>query len=199
MKRPHHRKNRLTALKRAVSSAPMASILDLIGETPLIELTKFDCGPCQLFLKLESANPSGSIKDRPARFMIEAAEADGRLKRGSIKDRPARQSFYPAKSPRRSRGDQRLHIWYATMIGPMGIFSSLGSGCWASETGQSLQDHHGKWLRGAFDRHLVASAWITSLFLVRASEANPCRLCGVLQSIGFTQGCPHKPGCPTIW
>jgi cystathionine beta-synthase len=56
----------------------MASVLDLIGETPLIEVTKFDCGPCRLFLKLESANPSGSIKDRPARFMIEAAENDGR-------------------------------------------------------------------------------------------------------------------------
>ena len=60
----------------------MASVLDLIGETPLIEVTKFDSGPCRLFLKLESANPSGSIKDRPARFMIEAAEADGRLKSG---------------------------------------------------------------------------------------------------------------------
>jgi cystathionine beta-synthase len=60
----------------------MATVLDLIGETPLIEVTKFDCGPCHLFLKLESANPSGSIKDRPARFMIEAAEADGRLKAG---------------------------------------------------------------------------------------------------------------------
>src|SRR6202034_2181379 len=53
----------------------MASVLDLIGETPLIEVTKFDRGSCRLFLKLESANPSGSIKDRPARAMIEAAEA----------------------------------------------------------------------------------------------------------------------------
>ncbi len=60
----------------------MASILDLIGETPLIEVSKFDRGLCRLFLKLESANPSGSIKDRPARAMIEAAEADGRLKPG---------------------------------------------------------------------------------------------------------------------
>jgi cystathionine beta-synthase len=60
----------------------MASVLDLIGETPLIEVTRFDRGPCRLFLKLESANPSGSIKDRPARTMIEAAEADGRLKPG---------------------------------------------------------------------------------------------------------------------
>jgi cystathionine beta-synthase len=60
----------------------MASVLDLIGNTPLIEVTQFDRGPCRLFLKLESANPSGSIKDRPARAMIEAAEADGRLRPG---------------------------------------------------------------------------------------------------------------------
>jgi len=60
----------------------MASVLDLIGNTPLVEVTRIDCGPCRLFLKLESANPSGSIKDRPARAMIEAAEADGHLKAG---------------------------------------------------------------------------------------------------------------------
>ncbi|MGC1577107.1 MAG: cysteine synthase family protein, partial [Beijerinckiaceae bacterium] len=60
----------------------MTSVLDLIGETPLIEVTRFDRGPCRLFLKLESANPSGSIKDRPARAMIEAAEVDGRLQPG---------------------------------------------------------------------------------------------------------------------
>jgi len=60
----------------------MASILDLIGETPLIEVTRLDRGLCRLFLKLESANPSGSLKDRPARTMIEAAEAEGRLAAG---------------------------------------------------------------------------------------------------------------------
>src|SRR3974377_1819616 len=60
----------------------MASILDLIGQTPLVEVTRIDCAPCRLFLKLESANPSGSLKDRPARTMIEAAEAEGRLKPG---------------------------------------------------------------------------------------------------------------------
>src|SRR6266850_1822304 len=60
----------------------MASVLDLIGNTPLIEVTRIDRGPCGLFLKLESANPSGSLKDRPARTMIEAAEADGRLAPG---------------------------------------------------------------------------------------------------------------------
>src|SRR3954453_12268485 len=60
----------------------MSSVLDLIGHTPLVEVTRLDVGSCRLFLKLESANPSGSIKDRPARAMIEAAEKDGRLKAG---------------------------------------------------------------------------------------------------------------------
>jgi cystathionine beta-synthase len=60
----------------------MTSVLDLIGNTPLIEVTRIERGPCRLFLKLESANPSGSIKDRPARTMIEAAERDGRLAPG---------------------------------------------------------------------------------------------------------------------
>ena len=65
---------------------PVKSALDLIGRTPVLELTDhFDTGPCRLFVKLESANPGGSIKDRIARTMIEAAEADGRLKpRGVI-------------------------------------------------------------------------------------------------------------------
>ena len=61
---------------------PAASALELIGATPMLELTGFDTGPCRLFVKLESANPGGSIKDRVARSMIEAAEADGSLKPG---------------------------------------------------------------------------------------------------------------------
>src|SRR5947209_692764 len=60
----------------------MVSVLDLIGETPLVEAKNLDAGQCRLFLKLESANPSGSIKDRPARAMIEAAEAERRLAPG---------------------------------------------------------------------------------------------------------------------
>ncbi|HVY00641.1 MAG TPA: pyridoxal-phosphate dependent enzyme [Pseudorhodoplanes sp.] len=60
----------------------MTTILDLIGGTPLVAVQRLDTGPCRLFLKLENANPSGSIKDRPARAMIEAAERDGRLKEG---------------------------------------------------------------------------------------------------------------------
>jgi cystathionine beta-synthase len=61
---------------------PVSTVLDLIGNTPLVEVRRLDAGPCRLFLKLESQNPGGSIKDRIGRSMIEAAEADGRLKPG---------------------------------------------------------------------------------------------------------------------
>jgi cystathionine beta-synthase len=61
---------------------PVVSALDLIGNTPMLELQGFDTGPCKLFLKLENMNPGGSIKDRIALTMIEAAEKDGRLKPG---------------------------------------------------------------------------------------------------------------------
>ena len=58
------------------------AVLDLIGNTPMVEVTRFDTGCCQLFLKLESQNPGGSIKDRIGLAMIETAERDGRLKPG---------------------------------------------------------------------------------------------------------------------
>lgn len=59
------------------------SVLDLIGNTPIVRLTKFDTGVCELFVKLESQNPSGSIKDRIALYMIEDAERTGALVPGS--------------------------------------------------------------------------------------------------------------------
>jgi cystathionine beta-synthase len=61
---------------------PTPALFSLIGNTPLIELTQFDTGPCRLFVKLESQNPAGSIKDRIGRSIIEAAEKDGRLQPG---------------------------------------------------------------------------------------------------------------------
>jgi cystathionine beta-synthase len=57
-------------------------VLELIGNTPLIEITRFDTGPCRLFAKMESQNPGGSIKDRIARQMIDVAEKEGKLKPG---------------------------------------------------------------------------------------------------------------------
>lgn len=62
-----------------------SSILDTIGNTPLVELKSFSPHPgVQIFAKLEGTNPSGSIKDRIAKKMIEEAEASGRLTPGSI-------------------------------------------------------------------------------------------------------------------
>lgn len=60
------------------------SVLELIGETPMVRVRNLDTGPCELFLKLESMNPGGSIKDRIGLSMIAAAEADGRIKPGDI-------------------------------------------------------------------------------------------------------------------
>lgn len=62
--------------------AKYASVLDLIGNTPLVRVHHLDTGPCELYLKLESQNPAGSIKDRIALSMIEAAERDGLIKAG---------------------------------------------------------------------------------------------------------------------
>jgi cystathionine beta-synthase len=61
----------------------MFPVLGLIGNTPIVRLSKFDAGPCELFLKLENQNPGGSIKDRIALAMVEAAERDGRLHPGA--------------------------------------------------------------------------------------------------------------------
>ena len=58
------------------------NVLDLIGNTPLVPLKNLDTGVCQLFAKLESHNPGGSIKDRIGLRMIEAAEREGHLKPG---------------------------------------------------------------------------------------------------------------------
>src|SRR5213595_3104728 len=60
----------------------MTSVLDLIGNTPLIEARRLDTGKSRLFLKLENQNPGGSIKDRIALSMIEAAEEEGKLEPG---------------------------------------------------------------------------------------------------------------------
>jgi len=59
------------------------SALDGIGNTPLVELRRIvPPGAARLLIKLEAANPTGSMKDRMARAAIEAAEADGRLRPG---------------------------------------------------------------------------------------------------------------------
>ncbi len=60
------------------------NILELIGNTPMVRVNSINTGGCELFLKLESQNPAGSIKDRIALNMINAAEVSGELKAGGL-------------------------------------------------------------------------------------------------------------------
>ena len=60
------------------------TVLNLIGNTPMVKITRMDTGKCNLFLKLESANPGGSIKDRIGYSMITAAEKEGKISPGSL-------------------------------------------------------------------------------------------------------------------
>ncbi len=63
----------------------MNALLELIGNTPLVSLARMNPRPAvELFAKLESHNPGGSVKDRPALAMIEAGEADGQLTKEKI-------------------------------------------------------------------------------------------------------------------
>ncbi|ALN87636.1 CBS domain protein [Lysobacter capsici] len=59
-----------------------SSVLELIGNTPIVKAQRLDTGVCELYLKLESQNPGGSIKDRIGLSMIEAAEKAGKIKPG---------------------------------------------------------------------------------------------------------------------
>ena len=59
------------------------SVLELIGRTPMVKAQRLDTGVCQLYLKLENANPGGSIKDRIGLSMIEAAQARGDIRPGA--------------------------------------------------------------------------------------------------------------------
>ena len=64
-------------------TATAASLLDLVGRTPLVELPRLSPKPgVRLYAKLEAQNPTGSIKDRVALAMIEAAERGGELEPG---------------------------------------------------------------------------------------------------------------------
>jgi cystathionine beta-synthase len=61
------------------------SVLDCIGNTPLVRLNRMFPGhPAEVYAKLEFMNPSGSVKDRLARYMIDQAEQDGRIKPGDL-------------------------------------------------------------------------------------------------------------------
>lgn len=60
------------------------SILEAIGNTPLVRIRNLNGTSVEIFAKLEKTNPGGSVKDRPAKYMIERAEKDGSLRKGMI-------------------------------------------------------------------------------------------------------------------
>ncbi len=131
-----------------------SSILETIGNTPLVELHSFSPRPgVQVFGKLEGANPSGSIKDRIARKMIEEAEARGELTPGSILLEPtsgntgialamiARVKGYPftAVMPDNVTRERRqmLELYGANIIFSDGKLGSNGAVRLAQELAQS--------------------------------------------------------------
>ena len=65
--------------------ASYASIVDLIGNTPIIEVSELSPNPdVKIYAKLEGQNPAGSVKDRIAKAMILSAEREGKLTSGSV-------------------------------------------------------------------------------------------------------------------
>lgn len=72
-------------VRQVFSPAPRVAgnLLDLVGQTPMVQLDRYlDIADVNLIAKVEALNPGGSAKDRPARYMIEQALADGRLSPG---------------------------------------------------------------------------------------------------------------------
>jgi len=62
-----------------------ASVLDLIGDTPMLDISQLSPNPrARIIIKLEGQNPGGSVKDRAAKAMIEDAEKDGSLAPGQV-------------------------------------------------------------------------------------------------------------------
>ncbi len=74
--------------REVVPVARARSVLDLIGNTPILEITRLTEGllnpGVRIFAKLEGFNPGSSIKDRPAKSMLEVGIAEGKLKPGKV-------------------------------------------------------------------------------------------------------------------
>lgn len=120
------------------------NLLETIGNTPLVELESFSPRPgVRLFAKMEGANPSGSLKDRIARTMIEQAEAQERLSAGSILLEPtsgntgvalalvANMKGYPFTAVVSEKGTQEkrrmLELYGASVITSPGSAGSNGA------------------------------------------------------------------------
>jgi [CysO sulfur-carrier protein]-thiocarboxylate-dependent cysteine synthase len=134
------------------------SILDLIGDTPMVDVTSLSPNPdVRILAKLEGQNPAGSIKDRIAWNMVREAEADGVLTPGRTIIEPssgntgialsmiARLRGYPIKivMPENVSVERRqaLEVWGAEIIVTPGEEGSNG----AVARARSLADEHPEW------------------------------------------------------
>jgi len=135
------------------------SILDLIGNTPLVEVSALSPNPdVRILVKLEGQNPGGSVKDRPALAMIEDAEKSGQLRPGATILEPSsgntgiglamvsRVKGYhlkvvlPANVSIERR--QLLELWGAEIIESPGSEGSNG----AVRLARSIADDHPEWV-----------------------------------------------------
>src|SRR5258708_20231609 len=81
-------RERVVPIREVVPVGRAASVLDLVGNTPLLEISRLTAGlipaGVRIFAKLEGFNPGGSVKDRPAKKMLEVGIAEGKLKPGKV-------------------------------------------------------------------------------------------------------------------
>jgi len=134
------------------------SIVDLIGETPLLEVTPLSPNPdVRILAKLEGQNPGGSVKDRAAKYMLEAAEKDGFLQPGhTIIESSSGNTGIALAMLARARGytlkvvlpenvsverRQLLEVWGAEIISSPGSEGSNG----AMRMAQALAAQHSEW------------------------------------------------------
>jgi len=139
--------------------AVVTSILDLIGNTPLVDVSSLSPNPdARILIKLEGQNPGGSVKDRIALSMVEEAEKDGRLAPGDILLEPssgntgiglalvARVKGYHLKVVLPSNVSverrQLLEVWGADIIESPGEQGSNG----AVRMAQAIHEQHPEWV-----------------------------------------------------
>jgi [CysO sulfur-carrier protein]-thiocarboxylate-dependent cysteine synthase len=139
--------------------AVYSSVIDLIGETPMLDVSRLSPSPSvRILAKLEGQNPGGSIKDRIARKMVLEAEADGTLTPGRTIIEPssgntgialamlARTRGYDIKivMPENVSIERRqaLEVWGAEIITTPGGEGSNG----AVRRAQALADEHPEWV-----------------------------------------------------
>ena len=136
----------------------LASVIDCIGNTPVVDVSTLGPNPAvRILAKLEGQNPGGSVKDRVARSMIEAAEADGTLQQDTTILEPssgntgialaliARLRGYPVKIvlPENVSSERRdlLEIYGAEIIDSPGAEGSNG----AVRRAERLAAEHPEW------------------------------------------------------